>query len=292
MMKALPIRWRFFAEIVMPKSATSQNPILNLAQRLHAGPPAFAAWSGMRDPAIIEAMLAEGFDCTILDWQHGFHDFATVQAAIVSSHAAGAAALIRIGVGQFAEASRFLDWGAAGIIAPMINSVADAKAFVEFMKYPPHGARSWGPARAANLTGLAGVDHLHRANSFTLAIAMIETREALAALDDIMAVDGLDGVLVGPSDLSITLSGAATVDAAHPAVDAALTRVAASAKAHGKLACAFCMDGTRAGELGRRGFHLLSIGQDQILLRLASRQELAKARTGTGSANLDGADGY
>lgn len=270
----------------------SDNPILSFARRLHAGPAAFAAWSGMRDPAIIEAMLAEGFDCVILDWQHGFHDFATLQAAIVSAHAAGAATMVRIGVGQFAEASRFLDWGAAGIIAPMINSAADAKAFVEFMKYPPHGARSWGPARSANLTKLGGIDHLKAANGFTLAIAMIETREALAALDDILAVDGLDGVLVGPSDLSITLTKGETVDAGHKLVDEALTRVAASARKKGKLACAFCMDGTRAGELGARGFHLLSIGQDQILLRLASRQELAKARATTGSVNLDGADGY
>ncbi|KAF0227949.1 MAG: HpcH/HpaI-like aldolase [Beijerinckiaceae bacterium] len=268
------------------------NPLLTFADRLRKGPAAFAAWSGMRDPAVVEAMLAEGFDCAVFDWQHGFHDYATIQAGIASAHAAGAAAMVRIGVGQFAEASRFLDWGAAGIIAPMINSVADAKTFVEFMKYPPHGARSWGPARASNLTKLSGFDHLSRANDFTLAIAMIETREALAALDDILAVKGLDGVLVGPSDLSITLTNGGVVDANHKLVDEGLTKVVQAARKHGKLACAFCMDGTRAGELAARGYHLLTIGQDQILLRLASRQELAKARAGTDSANLDGADGY
>lgn len=254
------------------------HPILSFARRLHAGPAQFCAWSGMRDPAIIEALLREGFDCAVIDWQHGFHDFASVQAGILAAYGQGAAALVRIGVGQFAEAARFLDWGAAGIIAPMINSAADARAMVEYLKYPPKGARSWGPARAANLTRTAPLEHLHGANDFTLAIAMIETREALAALDDILAVEGVDGVLVGPSDLSITLTGGETVDASHPLVDAALTRVAAAARAKGKLACAFCMDGERAAELARRGFHLLSIGQDQILLRLAGRQELAKAR--------------
>lgn len=256
------------------------NPILSFARRLHAGPAMFCAWSGMRDPAIIEALIREGFDCAVLDWQHGFHDFNSIQGAILAAHAQGAAALVRIGVGQFAEASRFLDWGAAGIIAPMINSVADAKTLVEYLKYPPKGARSWGPARATNLTRTAPIEHLHGANDFTLAIAMIETREALAAVDDILAVEGLDGVLVGPSDLSITLTGGETVDASHPLVDEALTRIAAAARKRGKLACAFCMDGTRAAELARRGYHLLSIGQDQILLRMAGRQELAKARQG------------
>jgi 4-hydroxy-2-oxoheptanedioate aldolase len=278
----------------IPSSSMPENPILSFAARLHKGPAMFAAWSGMRDPAVTEAMLREGFDCAIVDWQHGFHDFATTQAVILAAHAQGKAALVRIGVGQFAEASRFLDWGAAGIIAPMINSVADAKTFVEFVKYPPHGERSWGPARALNLTGLTPVANLHEANRFTLAIAMIETRAALDALDDILAVDGIDGVLLGPSDLSIALTNGGTIDAAHASVDAALTRVATSARAKGKLACAFCMDGTRAGELAGRGFHLLSIGQDQILLRMAARQEIARART-AGPArpdNLDGADGY
>ncbi len=264
------------------------NPILNFAARLHAGPAAFAAWSGMRDPAIIEAMLREGFDCAILDWQHGFHDFASLQTAILAAQATGAAALVRTGVAQFAEAARFLDWGAAGIIAPMINSVADAKTFVDYVKYPPLGGRSWGPARSLNYSGLVPVDYLKQANGLSLAIAMIETREALAALDDILDVEGIDGVLVGPSDLSITLTNGATVDAGLALVDAALTAVAVAARKRGKLACAFCMDGTRAGELGKRGYHLLSIGQDQILLRLASRQELAKARDGLPKAKGSG----
>jgi 4-hydroxy-2-oxoheptanedioate aldolase len=266
------------------------NPILSFARRLHAGPTQFCAWSGMRDPAILEALIREGFDCAVIDWQHGFHDFASVQAGILAAYGQGAAALVRIGVGQFAEAARFLDWGAAGIIAPMINSVADARSFVDYVKYPPHGGRSWGPARATNLTRTAPIEHLHGANDFTLAIAMIETREALAALDDILAVDGIDGVLVGPSDLSITLTGGETVDASHALVDAALTRVANAARARHKLACAFCMDGTRAAELAQRGYHLLSIGQDQILLRMAGRQELAKARQGLPDG--DGSDGY
>ena len=272
----------------------SANQIKSFADRLRNGPAAFAAWSGNVDPGNVESMLAEGFDCTILDWQHGFHDFASIRALITAAQAQNKGALVRIGVGQFAEAARFLDWGATGVIAPMINSVEDAKLFADTVKYPPLGSRSWGPARALGATGLPPVEYLKTANSFSLAIAMIETRAALDSLDAILDVEGIDGVLVGPSDLSIALTKGGTVEANHPDVDAALTKVVNAARKRGKLACAFCMDGARAGELGARGFHLLSIGNDTILLRLASRSELAKARAASGgeTANLDGADGY
>jgi 4-hydroxy-2-oxoheptanedioate aldolase len=118
---------------------------------------------------------------------------------------------------------------------------------------------------------------LQRANAMTLAIAMIETREAIAALDDILATP-IDGVFVGPSDLSIALNDGAVLDAQGADVDAALTKIVASAKAYGKFAAAFCHSGERANELARRGFSLCSVSTDQHLLRLGARQELAKAR--------------
>ena len=258
----------------------SDNPILSFKSRLKAGGLAFAAWCGTRDGAIADVMLREGMDCLILDWQHGFHDFESVAAGIQLAFNADKPTMVRIGVGDFGEAARFLDWGAAGIIAPMINSVADAQSFADFVKYPPLGGRSWGPSRALALTGMQGPDYLAKANDATLAIAMIETKEALAALDDILAVEGIDGVLVGPSDLSIALNDGATVDMKHPLVEGALDHIAARVKAHGKLAMAFCGDGRRAGEIARRGYHVTSLGNDQILMRIAAKAELAFARGG------------
>lgn len=259
----------------MPETA---NPLLTFAKRLHEGPPAFAAWCSMRDASVVEGLLRDGYDCAILDWQHGFHDFASIQNAILAAYGASKAALVRIGVGQFNEAARFLDWGASGIIAPMINSAEDAKALVNYLKFPPLGGRSWGPTRALGFTGFAPVDYLKSINGLALNIAMIETREALAALDDILSVEGIDGVLVGPGDLSITLTNGGTVNALHPEVDKALTHIAARTRAAGKIASAFSPDGARAGELAARGFHLLSVATDQNLLRIGGRAELAKAR--------------
>lgn len=259
----------------MPENA---NPLLTFARRLHAGPTAFAAWCTMRDTSAIEALMQEDYDCAILDWQHGLHDFTSIQNAILTTQGAGKASLVRIGVNQFNEAARFLDWGATGIVAPMINSAQDARQLVNYLKFPPLGGRSWGPARALGFTGFTPGEYLKSINALALNIAMIETREALGALDEILAIDGIDGVLVGPGDLSITLTGGATINPLHPEVDKALTHIAHRARAAGKIAAAFSPDGARAGELSTRGFHLLSIATDHTLLRIGGRSELAKAR--------------
>jgi len=146
------------------------------------------------------------------------------------------------------------------------------------MKFPPVGQRSWGPRAALTHSGYIGPAYLHSANAITLAIAMVETREALDALDEILGEPGIDGVFVGPSDLSIALHKGAIVDPHGADVDAQLTHVAARAKAHGKFAAAFCFDGKRAKELAGRGFGLCSVSTDQLLLRAAARAELAAAR--------------
>jgi 4-hydroxy-2-oxoheptanedioate aldolase len=250
----------------------------SFADHLRAGRPALAAWCGVPEPQVAELLVREGFDCAVLDMQHGGYDVASATAGITNVMLAGKPAIVRIPVGEFATASRMLDMGAAGIIAPMVNSVADAKLLAAFTKLPPQGDRSWGPARALALTGLPMLDYLAKANSFTLTIAMIETRAALDALDGILDVPGIDGVFVGPSDLSIALTNGATVDQMHPEVDKALDHVAARAKAHGKLATAFCADGKRAAQVIAKGFQLTSIGTDGLLIRAGARAELTVAR--------------
>jgi 4-hydroxy-2-oxoheptanedioate aldolase len=248
-----------------------------LSKALRAG-GVYSAWVGINDPQIAEALAREDFDAVTLDMQHGSVDLIGAARSILSVALAGKPTVVRVGVGDFAAASRMADAGAAGVIAPMINSVADAKTFADFMKFPPLGRRSWGPRACAPLSGFAGPAYLHEANAITLAIAMIETREALAAVDDILAVPGIDGVFVGPSDLSITLSSGGGVDPRGPAVDAALTRIVAAAKAKGKFVGLFCFEGTQARAARERGIAFTSISTDALLLRAAARGELEKAR--------------
>jgi len=238
----------------------------------------YSAWVGLNEAGIAEALAREAFDAVTLDMQHGGVDFVGASRAIQAVALAGKPTIVRVNVGDFATASRLADAGAAGVIAPMINSGVEARQFAAFMKFPPLGRRSWGPRACVPLSGLPGPAYLHGANAITLAIAMVETREALDALDDIVGADGIDGVFVGPADLSIALSGGERLDPHGALVDAALTKVAASAKAHGKFAGLFCFDGVGAKTARERGFALTSISTDALLLRAAAKRELDAAR--------------
>ena len=249
-----------------------------LARQIGAGGCALSAWVGINDPAVAELLAREGYDTVTLDMQHGAIDVAGAMRGVAAVALAGKPAIVRVPIGDFSTASRVIDAGAAAVIAPMINSAADARRFADFMKFPPVGQRSWGPRAALTHSGYVGPAYLHSANAITLAIAMIETREAIESLDEILATAGVDGVFVGPSDLSIALHNGAVVDPHGADVDASLTKVVARAKAHGKFAGAFCFDGKRAKELAGRGFSLCSVSTDQLLLRAAARAEIAAAR--------------
>jgi 4-hydroxy-2-oxoheptanedioate aldolase len=270
------------------RSATVPTAIASLSRRLKAGDNMTLAWSGFCDPAAPETMLRIGYDVALLDMQHGAWTYAAALAGVAAANGVGKPCLVRVPVGEFALASRLLDAGAAGVVAPMINSAADARAFADFCKFPPLGRRSWGPLRAMGALGLGPSDYLAQANQLQLAFAMIETRAALDALDEILDAPGVDGVLVGPADLSIALSDGAHVDPQAPDVEAALAKIGAACRARGKAGAAYATSGARAARMAELGFQLASVGNDQILLRQSASAELAAAR-GAGSAREKGA---
>ncbi len=259
---------------------TGAGPLSLLGEALRSGKPVMSAWSSFAEPMLAETMVREGFDTVVLDMQHGAHDIGSVQRGITHVTLAGKPCIVRIPVADFATVSRLYDFGAAAVIAPMINNLADARAFAGFAKYPPHGERSWGPARALTLTGMAQADYLKAANGFQLAIAMIETREALNAIDDILGVAGIDGVFVGPSDLSIALSGGDHVNPDSPLLDEALRHIVARAHAHKKTAGIYTFSGAKAAAMVKLGFDWCTVCNDSLLLRLGARAELKTARQG------------
>ncbi|HXZ16395.1 MAG TPA: aldolase/citrate lyase family protein [Roseiarcus sp.] len=260
-----------------------------LARTLSADAPAFSAWVGVNEAAVAEALARQGFDAVVLDMQHGALDFAGASRAILAVALAGLPAIVRVPVGGFPLASRLLDAGAAGVIAPMINSRADAERFASFTKFPPLGERSWGPRAALALSGLEAPAYFRSANAMAQTIAMIETRAAVDALDDILAVEGLNGVFVGPSDLSIALSDGQSLEPRGPGLIAVAQRIAARAGARGKFAGMFCFDGADAGAMAALGFKLCSISSDLGMLRASARAELAVARAAFGGAAREGA---
>jgi 4-hydroxy-2-oxoheptanedioate aldolase len=242
-------------------------PRQTLAETLRAGTTVVSAWVTFPEPLIAEAVARSAFGAVTLDVQHGLHDTRSVMRSVGVIAQVGKPAIVRLAVDDFGLASRSLDFGAEAVIAPMINSVADAKRLVAATKYPPLGERSWGPARAMAVFGIEDAQvQLRSANRSTLALAMIETARAFDALDDILAVDGLDGVFLGPSDLSVTLSGGERVAPADAFIDAPVRRIAERANAAGKIAGAFAVNGERVRFYREIGYRLIALASEQAYL--------------------------
>lgn len=254
-------------------------PVPSLPDLLRSEKGSLLGWSCLADVALAGMMARAGFDAVLLDQQHGAHDYATCVASLTELALAGTPGVVRVAVGDFAMASRMLDAGAAGIVAPMINTVADARALAAATKFPPMGQRSWGPDRAMWFSGLAsGPDYLAKANARTLTIAMCETRDAIGNLPAILDVPGIDGILVGPADLSIALSNGAALDPTGSAVTAGLEEILRLTLGAGKIPCAFAPSAARAREMLAMGYKLASIGYDGIVINEAFTRVLGEAR--------------
>jgi 4-hydroxy-2-oxoheptanedioate aldolase len=251
----------------------------SLRSRLAAGETLYTAWSTIPDPLVAEFTARAGFDAVTLDMQHGCHSTESVMRGVAAVTLLGKPAIVRIPVGDFATASRALDFGAAAVIAPMVNSVADAKAFGASMKFPPLGERSWGPTRVVALSGAPSLQsYLESANNDTLAIAMIETRAAQAALDEILAIESIDGVFVGPSDFSLAYSRGAKIDPNDGEMLKAAAEIARKAAKAGKFPCTLAINGEAAQRARNLGFQLIALGSDFSYLTLGAKSLLSESR--------------
>jgi len=250
-----------------------------LADRLRAGETLISGWTQLPEPLVAELVARQGFDAVAMDMQHGLHDLQSVMRSISSVAYAGKPAVVRIAVGDNAMASRALDFGAEAVIAPMINSAADARALVASTKYPPVGDRSWGPIRALTVLGVPDLaTQLRTANQTTMVFAMVETARAIDVVDEILGVEGLDGVFMGPSDLSVTLSGGREIAATAAWLDEPIRRLADRAEAAGKIAGAFAVNSARARFFIDCGYRFIALGADQTYLAEGAKAMLAAVR--------------
>lgn len=252
---------------------------MNMKSKIQAGQTVFTAWSSIPDPLLAGAIAATSVDAVTLDMQHGGHSDDSVLRCIGPVIQNGAHPVVRVPVGRFDMASRALDFGAEAVIAPMINTMADAKAFADSMKFPPLGARSWGPGRAMAFHGHTDTNsYLKLANGETLAIAMIETMEALAIANDILALPGIDAIFVGPADFSIAWSGGTLVNPQHDGMNDILRNLTAAADKAGKFAASFASSPDHARHLAGLGFRFIAISTDTGFIKAGADAMLAAAR--------------
>jgi 4-hydroxy-2-oxoheptanedioate aldolase len=155
---------------------------------------------------IVEMLAVAGLDFVLIDCEHGPADVITLRQHIAFADAHALPVLVRIGEGEHALAQRALDQGAQGIVAPHVESAADAQALACALRYPPHGTRGFATyPRAGRFGTVPAADHRAAAASSTLVIAMLESPAAIRAAGGIVAVDGIDGWLVGVADLGASL---------------------------------------------------------------------------------------
>ena len=167
-----------------------------------AGEPTHGCWLSIPSSFSAEVMAHQGYDYVCIDMQHGVADYQVAVTMLQAISTTGATPIVRVPWNEPGIIGRMLDAGAMGVVIPMVNSVEEAKQAVAACRYFPDGARSFGPVRAAYY---AGSDYFGHANREIACIPMIETRQAVERLDDILSVPGIDAVYVGPADLSITL---------------------------------------------------------------------------------------
>lgn len=229
-----------------------------IRDKLGKGRPLFNAWLSLGCAFIVEMVAEAGADLVTIDQQHGIGGNAELVAALTAARAAGVPALVRVAWNDMGLIGRALDAGAQGVICPMVNSAADAQRFVDAVKYPPMGARSWGPYRARLGMG----DYFRDANGLTLACGQIETRQAMDNLDAILATPGLDAICAGPNDLAITLSEGRSADIRAPEVTAALDHLLAKCAEHGVIATIFANDADYARALAAKGWEVIALAND------------------------------
>ena len=246
-----------------------------LANRLHAGETVYSGWCGLPYPIVAETLARDGFSAVTIESQHGLWDTGGILNGIAAVRQGGAAPIVRVPLNDFALVSRSLDFGAEGIIAPMINTAADARAFAAAAKYPPVGERSWGPHRVTSLAGLTDQSvYLREANDNVITLAMIETRTALANVQAIVETPGIDGLFLGPSDLSIALSDGKSLDPLSKDVEREFDRIVAACQQAGKVPGAFCHTAERAAALKKRGMRFLAVMSDIAMLRAGTAAAL------------------
>jgi len=242
---------------------------------LQSGRVSHGGWCMLGNPFAAEIVTAAGCDWLVIDQQHGYVGDEAMRVMIQTAGIRGVPVLVRVPGNEPISIGHALDAGAEGVIVPMISTVDDARRAVDASHYPPVGHRSWGPLRS----GMAqpGFDTF-AGNAQVICMAMMETAEGVENLDQIIAVPGLDGVLVGPNDLAIshsgTNAGAATADRDLELIE----RVSRVCSAAGAPAGIVCASGDDARRWEAAGFNFLALRSDIQLLDAAMRAELAAAR--------------
>jgi 2-keto-3-deoxy-L-rhamnonate aldolase RhmA len=250
-------------------------PETPMKARLAAGETLFGTFLTLGSPLAAESLGLAGFDWLLVDLEHGGGDESLLLGQLLGAKAAGAHALVRVESDVRGRTARALDLGVEGVMCPQVNSPEQAEAWASALHYGPAGSRGIAFFHRGARFGTEP-DPVERARERTLGIAQIESPEAVEAVEEIAAIEGIDVLFVGPSDLSYSMGIFRQFD--DPRFRAAIERVVAAASAAGKTAGIFLTSVDQVAAAVADGFRMIAIGSDGGFMHAAARQAAEQAK--------------
>ncbi|WVW84383.1 hypothetical protein I302_106417 [Kwoniella bestiolae CBS 10118] len=251
----------------------TQIPRHRLRNGLEAQKPMFGCFSSLASAWTARIIASCGWDYVIVDCEHGNHDDGDMHDCVNAIAAEGVSPIVRIRAQDSGLIKRALDTGAHGLMVPMVNTPEQAAQIVSWSKFPPMGVRGQGSSFCAMASGITTTEYVKVANSTILTLVQIETPEAIANVDAIAAVPGVDGLFVGPNDLALSLLGYVPAKWTEPEFVAALEAVKEAGRKHNKHIGILAKNGQHAREL-KNEWGIVGLGSDCKALSTAMKATL------------------
>jgi len=253
-----------------------------IKEKMKHGEVCLGTWMSMAHPSIAEILAMAGYDWVVIETEHTAIDVSEVLRLIIAIEQRGSVPLVRLAWNDPIQAKAVLDSGAAGIIVPMVNTKADAELAVQMTKYPPLGFRGVGLARAQGY-GENFDEYVQNANKDTLLMVQIEHKDAVANIEEILSVPGIDGTYIGPYDLSMSLGIPGQIN--HPDVVNAKKKVLDATLAHGLIPGVHFVHPNTAADDSlnaiNEGYCFIALGTDILFLGESCRNLLSEIKTAT-----------
>ncbi|MGE4241708.1 4-hydroxy-2-oxoheptanedioate aldolase [Ramlibacter sp.] len=246
------------------------TPANTFKERLLAGRTQIGLWLGLADPYTAELCAGTGFDWLLVDGEHAPNDLRSMLSTLQAVAPYDAHPVVRIPEGDATLIKQVMEIGATTLLVPMVEDAAQARVLARAMRYPPEGTRGVGSGLARSSRWNGWPDYLHAANDRACLLVQVETKEALLKAGEIAAVDGVDGVFIGPADLAASMGHLG--QPGHPEVQAAVEAAIASIRARGKPCGILCVDEALARHYISLGVTFAAVGVETTLLAQACRQ--------------------
>lgn len=236
-----------------------------LKDKLKKRKAVIGSWLQIPAPSIAEIAAQQGIDWVAVDMEHTEIGYETLAGIFRALNGSNTSPVVRVRGNDELDIRRALDVGAEGIIVPLVHTAEQAEKAVGYCKYPPEGIRGYAFCRA-NKWGDSFDEYVKTANEKTALFVMAESREAVENVDSILNVEGIDGVFIGPYDMSASYGVVGQTD--HPLVKAGCQIVLEACKAHGKIAGIHMVkqDDIAVWQSITRGFRLIAVGIDTLFL--------------------------